>query len=207
MEDRQVSEGLLVERIINGDKDAQAAWWNRDHKALFQFIRSHLSVGTVEDCEDIAQESFARALVNIQRGKYQYQGVPLLAYLQKIANNQICDFVERCRVRGHEVPIYTDSGDVIDEVHQITSENDEIENVIEKVDREPQLQLLQEQMTTLPTIDQMILSLLYSDEMNATSIGESLGMKPGTVRQRAKRAKDTLVKAMPIAREIRTGSR
>lgn len=206
MKDSQVSEGLLIERLIKGDKAAQTEWWLRDYMLLLQYIRKRLSVGTAEDCEEIAQESFLRALVNIRQGKFEDRGLSLQAYLRGIAHYQICDFAARRKVRGHEIPIYTDSGELSSPVSRTMAEDDELEEVIERVDREPLLQRLAKLLTTLPEVDRNILRMVYNEEMNSNDIGKRLGMKPVTVRQRLSRAKQSLYNAMLVTRVSKTRS-
>ena len=61
-------------------------WYERDRPFLLNYVQKRLKG---ELAEDIVQEAFATAFVNIQNGRFTYTGSPLRAYLTGIAKNLI----------------------------------------------------------------------------------------------------------------------
>ena len=111
------------------------------------------------EAEDIAQETFLRALANAHlfEEMSQNQGK---AWLYRTAKNL---FIDQCRRKGRERPEVLGEGYAEDDttgpyVHQM--------------------------LMYLPEEDRAIFYLRHFDGLNATQIGEQLGMPAATVRYR-----------------------
>ena len=79
-------------RLIQGDNPARgwSAWYKRDRHFLLSFVNRRTYQSAISFlAEDIVQEAFEKAFLNISNGRYQYTGSPLRAYLCGTAKNLI----------------------------------------------------------------------------------------------------------------------
>lgn len=90
----------LVEEAQAYSQDAWAHIYDRHYPKMVQYC--YLRTGNRAGSEDLASEVFLEALKGI-RG-YQYRGVPLSAWLYRIARNLTADFVRR-NARKPTVPL------------------------------------------------------------------------------------------------------
>jgi RNA polymerase sigma-70 factor, ECF subfamily len=84
----QRTEEELIRSAQQGERESYDRLYDQHHDNVYRFIfsrlRNHL------DTEDIVQEVFLRAWLNIK--KYQEHGIPFSHYLSRIAHNMIIDF-------------------------------------------------------------------------------------------------------------------
>lgn len=79
----------LVERAKDGDKDAYGQIFRLHHDAILRFARLHLGA----EADDVVSEVFVRAWVGLNR--YEYSGVPFVAWLYGIARHVVADELSR----------------------------------------------------------------------------------------------------------------
>jgi RNA polymerase sigma-70 factor (ECF subfamily) len=77
------------------DADIWSLWYNRYFPTLYRYALAR--VGRREDAEDIASQTFIKAVEGI--GRYTYQGRPVLAWLYRIAHNLVADRLRQERRR------------------------------------------------------------------------------------------------------------
>lgn len=114
--------------------------------------------------EDISSEVFHRALASLK--KYQWRGTPFVAWLFRIAANELADHWQKT-VRGAGNP----SLDV-----------DETDPELER--RAILFQLVER----LPDDQRRVIELRYGAEMSLLEVGEALGKSEGAVKQLQRRA-------------------
>ena len=90
----------LVERAKDGDKDAYGQIFRLHHDAILRFARLHLG----GEADDVVSEVFVRAWVGLNR--YEYSGLPFVAWLYGIARHVVADELSRqSRTQPHaEMP-------------------------------------------------------------------------------------------------------
>lgn len=86
--DQQKSEELLIQRAVEGDKDAFADLCDRYLEQVYRHV--YYRVFNRTDSEDITQEVFIKAWKAIH--KYKRTGAPFVAWLIAIARNHIVDY-------------------------------------------------------------------------------------------------------------------
>lgn len=81
----------LVERAKDGDKDAFGQIFRLHRDAILRFARLRLGVGA--EADDVVSEVFTRAWVTLNR--YEYTGLPFVAWLYGIARHVVADELTR----------------------------------------------------------------------------------------------------------------
>jgi RNA polymerase sigma-70 factor, ECF subfamily len=81
----------LLKKARDGDADAFGELYGRHAQSIFRFFYSHMSDRL--DAEDLTEEVFLKVWRSM--ASYRDQGVPLLAYLFKIARNTLIDHYRR----------------------------------------------------------------------------------------------------------------
>lgn len=85
----KATDEMLVARYAQGENEAFDMLLDRHKERLYTYI--YYNVRNTEQAEDIFQETFAKAIVTIQQGRYSESG-KFLAWLTRIAHNLIIDY-------------------------------------------------------------------------------------------------------------------
>ena len=118
--------------------------------------------------EDITSEVFHRALANLKQ--YQWRGKPFVAWLFRIAANELADYWQKT-VRAEVTP----PADV--------------------EDTDPELErraILFQLVERLPDDQRRVIELRYGAEMSLLEVGDALGKSEGAVKQLQRRALENL---------------
>ncbi len=92
------SDRHLVGRTLAGDQDAFAVLHRRYYNRVYRL--AVLRCGSASDAEDIASETFIRAITHLP--SYRFQGESLFPWLSRICLNLVAD---RGRARGGQAPL------------------------------------------------------------------------------------------------------
>ena len=124
--------------------------------------------------EDITSQVFEQALSTI--GSFEWRGVPVSAWLFRIASNALADhWRERARQAHVAPPEATDSSEV-----------DEIEQRI----------ALYRHVEQLPDLQQQVIRMRFVDEKSIREVAAALDRSEGAVKQLQLRALENLRKSM-----------
>ena len=124
--------------------------------------------------EDITSEVFQQALASL--GRFEWRGVPFVAWLFRIASNAVADRWREDARDSHDPP--TDVPD--------TRELEELERrliVFQLVDR-------------LPNVQRQVIQMRFVEEKSIREIAAALGRSEGAVKQLQLRALENLRKGM-----------
>lgn len=127
-------------------------------------------VGNVHEAEDIVANVFM-AMVK-QLPKYRSGKTPFIAWLYRIATNEINWFFRKRRVRGLFAPIE----DVADSRRDASDDGEEVRQALLK----------------LPIKFQSVLSLHYLEQLSVAEIAGVLNIAEGTVKSRLSRGRSLL---------------
>ena len=126
------------------------------------------------EAEDITSEVFERALVNLS--KFEWRGVPLVAWLLRIAANALTDrWQELARDSGDPPP------DLADESESAAMERRAM--LFQLVDR-------------LPEVQRQVIEMRFVDGRSIREIAAALARSEGAVKQLQLRALENLRKSM-----------
>src|SRR3954447_20034018 len=112
MNDQQVTDCELIERIAQGDEDAFNALHVRYKRRVMGFIYRRLSLGDQRRglVEDLSQESWLRIYLSASQYRPEYKA-PWWVFQQ--VKRVIQDKIEKQTAMKRDVPVYSLSGPII----------------------------------------------------------------------------------------------
>ncbi|MEH6993617.1 RNA polymerase sigma factor SigW [Neobacillus drentensis] len=172
-----------IKQVIKGDQDAFADIVEIYSNSIFQL--GYRMLGNRHEAEDIAQEAFIRAYVNI---KSFNQDLKFSTWLFRIATNLCID-----RIRKKKPDYYLDaevSGtDGLTMYSQLSSNSPLPENELESLELQ---ETVQKEILKLPEKYRSVIVLKYMEELSLNEISEILDMPLGTVKTRIHRGREAL---------------
>ncbi|MFC4386190.1 RNA polymerase sigma factor SigW [Gracilibacillus marinus] len=146
-------------------------------------------VGNKHEAEDIAQEAFIRAYINIQ--SYD-ENRKFATWLYRIATNLAID-----RMRKKKPDYYLDAeiqgGEGLTLYSQIPDDNRLPEDEVESLETQS---YIQKEIMALPAKYRSIIALRFIDELSLKEISEILEIPVGTVKTRIHRGREALRKKL-----------
>ena len=183
-------EGLIKERIQqvrDGDQRAFEDIVEFYKDKVFQLC--YRMLGDRYEAEDVAQEAFLRAYVNIHTFQMNRK---FSTWLYRIATNLCID-----RIRKEKPDFYLDAAvagtEGLDMYSQIPSAEKLPEEELENLELKERVQL---EIQKLPEKYRAAIVLKYVDELSLKEISEILHLPIGTVKTRIHRGRDALRKSM-----------
>jgi len=170
-------EALLIQKAKDFDSDA----WTQIYQRYYPKIS--------KTAEDIAADVFSRACEKI--GSYKYRGTPLLAWLYRIAHNQMVDYIRR-EAKMNTKPLTEET------LAQSSTKQDTTEGTLIREDLKTLLRSLTEDQR------QVILLKFFGDLSNAEVVG-IIGKSEGAVKALQHRALASLKRILET--EDRRGER
>ncbi|MFP5351847.1 MAG: sigma-70 family RNA polymerase sigma factor [Actinomycetota bacterium] len=164
-----------VRRAARGDESSAALLFDSYYPRLFRYALAR--VGSQQTAEDIASETFARVLRDLDR--FRWRGAGFDAWLFRIAHNLV---VDHFRGAGREILSEADADTGQIELH--TPETAALEN---ELTREMQLML-----TTLSPEQREVIALRFAAGLDTHETAAALGKKVNAVRQLQFRALQAL---------------
>ena len=176
-----------IKQVLKGDQNAYADIVNLYQHKLYQICYRMLS--NKQEAEDIAQEAFVRAYINLhsydQKRKFS-------TWLYRIATNLCID-----RIRKKKPDYYLDAQvpgtDGLDMYSQIASDEKLPEETVEQMELQERIQY---EISRLPDKYRSVIVLKYIEELSLQEISEILDMPLGTVKTRIHRGREALRKQL-----------
>ncbi|MBI5288318.1 MAG: sigma-70 family RNA polymerase sigma factor [Chloroflexi bacterium] len=111
------------EELVNGLLSFDAAAWRQLFEENYQRVYgyAYLRVGHAADAEDIASSVFSEAVKGIR--SFQYRGVPVAAWLFRIAHHETVDAIKRRKVAPAPLDLENAGGEH-DELHRTLQRQD-----------------------------------------------------------------------------------
>lgn len=172
-----------IKQVIKGDQDAFADIVEIYSNSIYQL--GYRMLGNRHEAEDIAQEAFIRAYVNI---KSFNQDLKFSTWLFRIATNLCID-----RIRKKKPDYYLDaevSGtDGLTMYSQLSSNTPLPETELESLELQ---ESVQKEILKLPEKYRSVIVLKYIEELSLNEISEILDLPLGTVKTRIHRGREAL---------------
>jgi RNA polymerase sigma-70 factor (ECF subfamily) len=153
------------------DRAAFGVLYDRYFDDIYNYIARR--TGDQDTAEDIAAATWERALSAIDR--FELRGVPFLAWLYRIAGNQVANH-HRERARRTDIPLDPSAED---------TRSDSMGSVLRRRD-------VEEALAQLSESDQEILGLCYYSGLNPQEIATVVGSSQAAVHKRLHRARQRL---------------
>ena len=162
----KLSDDVALAQASKGDRDAFGVLYERYVDRIFNYI--YYRTGNVHDAEDLTERVFYRALRHI--GNYRNQGVPVSAWLFRIAHNLVANW-HRDISRRKEIPL--------DDAYLSSSrENHPEHELLALEDRERLLKVIRR----LPPERQQLLILKFVEHLSNAEIGQIMDKSEGAIK-------------------------
>jgi RNA polymerase sigma-70 factor (ECF subfamily) len=181
MPDREalpIEDSVLIEKAREGDDDAYRTLVTRHLPAVYTFCMHYM--GSSDDAQDAAQESFLKAWKNL--GRFD-TSKSFRTWLFSIAKNTATDLM---RKRKSVVFSKFDTGDDSNVLTDTLADTEPLPD--ELFAQSSNAEVVRTAMQKLKQRDQTILMLRYDEEQSFEDISRILKMSPNTVRSLHRRA-------------------
>lgn len=183
-------DNIIREKIKKVKKGDQSAF--EDIVVLFQskiYQHCYRMLGNAHEAEDVAQEAFIRAYVNI----HSYDdNRKFSTWLYRIATNLSID-----RLRKRKPDYFLDAEikgtDGLDMYSQLATDARLPEEEVQGMELE---KMIYQEIANLPPIYRSIITLRYLEEFSLKEISEILDLPLGTVKTRIHRGREALRKKL-----------
>ncbi len=176
-----------IKEVIKGDQEAFGEIVEIYKDKVFQLCFRML--GNRHEAEDLAQEAFVRAYVNI---KTFNQSRKFSTWLYRIATNVCID-----RLRKKKPDYFLDAEvagtDGLTLYSQLASEGKSPDSEVETLELQA---IVQSEIMQLPDKYRIVIVLRYIDDLSLNEISEVLEMPLGTVKTRVHRGREALRKKL-----------
>lgn len=162
----ELGETTVLDRARQGDREAFGALYESYVDRIYNYV--YYRTGNSHDAEDLTARVFFRAMRRIP--EYQDRGIPISAWLYRIAHNLIANW-HRDRVRRAEIPL--------DEGVRFSSSQEHPEiALVQGEERERLLHVIR----SLPSDRQQLLILKFVEHLSNVEIGQIMGKTEGAVK-------------------------
>ncbi|CAI6232783.1 RNA polymerase sigma factor SigW [Bacillus subtilis] len=176
-----------IKQVKKGDQDAFADIVDIYKDKIYQLC--YRMLGNVHEAEDIAQEAFIRAYVNIDSFDINRK---FSTWLYRIATNLTID-----RIRKKKPDYYLDAEvagtEGLTMYSQIAADGVLPEDTVVSLELS---NTIQQKILKLPDKYRTVIVLKYIDELSLIEIGEILNIPVGTVKTRIHRGREALRKQL-----------
>ena len=176
-----------IKQVLKGDQNAFGEIVEMYKDKVFQI--SYRMLGNRHEAEDIVQEAFIRAYVNIQRYNLELK---FSTWLYRITTNLCID-----RIRKKKPDYYLDAEvkgtEGLTMYSQVPSKTTLPEDDVESLELQD---TIQKEIMKLPEKYRSVIVLKYIEELSLKEISEILEMPLGTVKTRIHRGREALRKRL-----------
>lgn len=145
--------------------DALASLYEECYGKVARYI--FVRVGNQQEAEDLASETFVRALKSLD--SYRERGLPMEAWIFKIAHNLIVDYWRKASKRQM---VTLDKVSIPDSA-----------NLEEAVEFDIEVERLSKALEHLSPTQREVIALRFFSGLSSIEVGNILGKKPGAVRE------------------------
>lgn len=176
-----------IKQVLKGDQNAFTDIVNLYQHKLYQICYRMLSNN--HEAEDIAQEAFVRAYINLHSFD---QNRKFSTWLYRIATNLCID-----RIRKKKPDYFLDAEiagtEGLDMYSQLSSDDKLPDDVVEQMELQDRIQY---EISKLPDKYRSVIVLKYIEELSLQEISDILDMPLGTVKTRIHRGREALRKQL-----------
>ena len=175
---KQMTDDMLVTLYLGGNNSAFDTLLSRHQDRLFNYI--YFIVRSKEVAEDIIQETFVKAIVTLQQGRYTNDG-KFAAWITRIAHNLVID---QFRIERNENTVSNDETE-IDLLNNAKLSEGNIEN---RMVNEQVLKDVRMLIDELPDCQREVVFMRYYQDMSFKEIADITGVSINTALGRMRYA-------------------
>lgn len=162
-----LSDDELVAQATQGGSEAFGELYDRYVERIFNYV--YYRTSNTHDAEDLTERVFLRAIKHIE--KYENRGLPISAWLYRIAHNLIANWY-RDNSRRQEIPLETFE-------FTLRYQGEKPESALIRTEEQEDLLKVIRQ---LPSDRQQLLILKFVEHLTNAEIGEIMGRTEGAVK-------------------------
>ena len=175
---KQMTDDILVTLYLEGNNSAFDVLLNRHKDRLFNYI--FFIVRSKEVAEDIFQETFVKAIVTLQQGRYTNDG-KFAAWITRIAHNLVID---QFRIERNENTVSNDETE-----YDLLNDSRLSEGTIEnRMVNEQVLKDVRMLVDELPDCQREVVFMRYYQDLSFKDIAEITGVSINTALGRMRYA-------------------
>lgn len=166
----QQSEAELVKKAQH-NREAFGELYEIHYQRIFNYALKRTA--SVQLSLDVTSVTFLKAMNQIH--KYRWRDIPFVAWLYRIASNEINDYYRkegRRNISIDQISELADSSDYADEINQAE----------EELNRHEEFLLLHKKLAELPPMYQEVIVLKFFEKKKIKDIVKILGKKEGTIK-------------------------
>jgi len=175
----------LIERA-KSDPQAFGQLYDRHYEAIARYIQHRLSDSAT--AQDLTAIVFFKAMATLPR--FRWRGVPFLAWLYRIASNEINTYYRRSK--HHAISL----DELFDDHHFELPDGTDLERDLiarqEQAQRFQDFRIVRQLLLELPTKYQEVLALRYFEKKSLADISIITGKKLGTIKSLLSRGLERL---------------
>lgn len=191
------AEVALVERAKR-DREAFAILYRRHYAMIVGYIVRR--IGDAHAAEDLTADVFTAALRHLPR--YRQRGVPIRAWLYRIATTTVNRWVRRQQRRSVIESLFAALRSPPGGIDDVGGGNGSVRHDLPESDAErARVALL-----ALAPKYQTVLSLHYLEGMSLEEIAQAVGCRLGTVKSRLSRGRDAMRERLMVGRRPEVGA-
>ncbi len=177
----EITNDLLIQRIINGDEEAFNELYERYHRMVYYVALK--TMHSDADAQDVVQDVFLQIKQSIHMVKHAEY---LQLWINRITVNK-CNMMYRKR---KEVLFRFEESDKDEDKQFLVMKQDELPKEHSRFinDQELLLRFIDE----LPPAQRLMITLMYYEQFSVDEIAAICDIPSGTVKSRLKKARDTL---------------
>ena len=175
---KQMTDDMLVTLYLGGNNSAFDTLLSRHQDRLFNYI--YFIVRSKEVAEDIFQETFVKAIVTLQQGRYTNDG-KFAAWITRIAHNLVID---QFRIERNENTVSNEETE-IDLLNNAKLSEGNIEN---RMVNEQVLKDVRMLIDELPDCQREVVFMRYYQDMSFKEIADITGVSINTALGRMRYA-------------------
>ncbi len=179
----------LVEQVLGGDSSAFEHLFNRYRDSIHQLYLQRTG-GNVDDADDLLQEAFVKAYLNLHRYKPDYT---FGQWIYTIARNTFIDYVRRKREEMVSLDKTSDTSGALPAYNAPSPE----ESMINDQTRDR----LESFILRMPPRYRRLIELRFFREFSYEEIAAELGLPMGTVKTQIHRAREQLCRFITESQE------
>ncbi|MBR3976623.1 MAG: sigma-70 family RNA polymerase sigma factor [Bacteroidaceae bacterium] len=175
---KQMTDDMLVSLYLEGNNSAFDVLLNRHQSRLYNYI--YFIVRSKEVAEDIFQETFVKAIVTLQQGRYTNDG-KFAAWITRIAHNLVID---QFRIERNENLVSNDETE-IDLLNDAKLSEGNIENTLVN---DQVLKDVRALVDELPDCQREVVFMRYYQDLSFKEIADITGVSINTALGRMRYA-------------------
>lgn len=172
-----------IQKVLKGNKDAYAEIVDI-YKERIYFVCYRI-IGNKHDAEDIAQETFIKAYINLERFNLKMN---FTTWIYRIATNLCID-----RLRKRKPDYYLDAempGVDGQTLYSLIADNNKLPEA--EIEQQELQQYIQAVILSLPDKYRSVIILMYLEDFSLKEISDILNIPLGTVKTRLHRGREAL---------------